>query len=166
DLLEHLQPFSADGGLEILEARNVSPGTRQVRNEAAANRIGNDDEDDRDCLSHFSYDRSRRVGPDDNDVRRERAQLFGAGTHAFGHLAGEPEVKSDVAAFVPAKFVKTLPEGRKILLHHSFMIVGERHQYSDVSHAPRLLRTRGERPVNRGTEQRDELAPSHTHSQG
>jgi hypothetical protein len=117
NLLEHLQPFSADGRLEILEACDVSARTRQVRNKTASNRIGYADEHDRDRVRRFSHDRSRRIGPDDNDVRRECDQLLRARAHAVGHLARETIVQPDIAAFVPAKFVKTLPEGRKIRLH-------------------------------------------------
>jgi hypothetical protein len=44
--LKHFQPFPANRGLKVLEARHIATRTRQVRNEAAPNRIGNHDEDD------------------------------------------------------------------------------------------------------------------------
>ena len=163
DLIEHLQPFSADGRLEILEARDVSARTRQVRNKAASNRIGNDDEHDRDRLRRFLHNRSRRIGPDDNDVWRGLDQLRGAGAHPFRYLVCETVIKLDVSAVIPAKFVKTLPERRKIVFHLGPTVVRKGYQYADAPQAPRLLRARRERPDDRDTaEKRDELAPSHS----
>jgi hypothetical protein len=128
DLLEHLQPFSADSRLKILEARDVSTRMREVCNEAASDRIGNDDEHNWDRLSRISHDRGCRIGPDNNDVWHQCDQLLSGNPHAFGHLARETIVKSDVAAFGPAKFVKTLPESREIRLHNGFTVIREGYQ--------------------------------------
>jgi hypothetical protein len=43
-----------------------------------------------------------------NDVWRQCNQLVSASPHAFGHLARETIVKSNVTPFIPAQFVKTL----------------------------------------------------------
>src|SRR5262245_7419731 len=125
DFLEHLQPFSADGGFEVLEARDVSTRARQVCNEAAPHRVGNDNEHNRDRLSRISHDCGSRIGPDNNDVWRQCDQLVSASAHALGHLARETKVKSNVAAFVPAKFVKTLPESGEIRFHYGFTVIGK-----------------------------------------
>ena len=107
DLIEHLQPFSTDGRLEILEARDVSARTRQVRNEATSNRIGNDDKHDRDRLRRFSHNRSRWIGPNDNNVWRECDQFLSSLPVCGRYLICETVIEPDVAAFIPAKFVKT-----------------------------------------------------------
>ena len=40
-------------------------------------------------------------------------KLLGTGAHPFRYLACETVVKPDVAAFIPAKFVETLPQGER-----------------------------------------------------
>jgi hypothetical protein len=76
----------------------------------------------------ISHDRGCRIGPDNNDVWHQCDQLLSGNPHAFGHLARETIVKSDVAAFGPAKFVKTLPESREIRLHNGFTVIREGYQ--------------------------------------
>ena len=100
------------------------------------------------CVA-FSHNRSRRIGPDDNDVWCKSDQLLGAGAHPFRYLVCETVIKPDVAAFIPAKFVKTLPERRKIVLHQGPTVVRKGYQYTDAPQAPCLLRARRERPDDR-----------------
>ena len=40
DFVQQLQPFSADRGLEVMEARDIAAGMGQVRDKATTNRIG------------------------------------------------------------------------------------------------------------------------------
>src|SRR6185295_5881463 len=167
DLLEYLQPFSTNGRLEILEAGDISAGTGQILNEASADRIGNRDKNGRNCLRCVSDYHGRRIGPNDNNVRRECDQLLSTLAYALGHLARVTVVKPDIAAFIPAKSVKTSLKRRQKLSRQRDLIIREGYQQGTPPHARSLLRVTCEWPGNCNTaEKRDELASSHRRLRG
>src|SRR5262249_16816459 len=71
DLLEHLQPFAAKRGFEIVEPRNMPVRMRQARDITASYRVGHPREDDRDCGSRLHYGRDDRVGGDEDHIRHK-----------------------------------------------------------------------------------------------
>jgi hypothetical protein len=56
-LLQKLQPFSADRGLEILKTRDIAAWTREVRHQAAADGIRHQDKDNGDRLCRLLHRR-------------------------------------------------------------------------------------------------------------
>src|SRR5262245_48505377 len=162
DFLEYLQPFSTNGRLEILEAGDISAGTGQILNDASADWIGNHDKNGRNCLRCVSYYHGRGIGPNDNNVRSKCDQFLSAREHALGHLARVTVIKPDIAAFIPAKFVKASLKGRQQFSPARDLIIREGYQHGDPPHVRSLLRVTCERPSNRNTAQNaDELAPLH-----
>src|SRR5262245_31642557 len=55
DLLEQLRPLGAERALEVDEPGDVAARVRQARDEAAADRIGDDHEDDGDAARLLQY---------------------------------------------------------------------------------------------------------------
>jgi hypothetical protein len=94
------------------EAGDVASGTRQAGDEAAADRIGDPGEDDRDAAGFLLQWLQCQRGADQDDVGVEAYQLFRVGTDARRVGAAPAIVDADVAAVAPAEFFKRLPERR------------------------------------------------------
>ncbi len=72
NLLQQLQPFSADFRLEILKSRDVSAWPAEVGNEATSDGIGCARDNDRDRLGRFLEYPNGRIAPCNDYVRPKR----------------------------------------------------------------------------------------------
>ena len=163
DLLEQLQPFSADRGLKVLEAGDIAARARQVCHQAAADRIGDEDKDDGDSLCRLFQRRQTRIGPNVDQFRRACDKLGGAGTNSVDILSCEMHIELNVTAFDPAKFTEPLLECRPEVPHLRIDFILEGNQNANPPHAVAPLRTRRKRPRchRSAAEKRNELAPLH-----
>ena len=160
NLFEQLQPLAGHRRLHIDETGDVAAWPRQARDEAAADRIGNDAKMMgmvRVCCSIAAV-----VG-----VLCERMRSGCSATSSFANRcinSASPVrpaiVDPDVAALRPSKLLESLPEcGDEGL---SFPVaLGIPHQHTDPPHSVRLLRARRKRPRGRTAEKGDELASPH-----
>src|SRR5262249_8220941 len=92
------------------EAGDIASWMRQASNEAAADRIGNLGEDDRDAAGLPLQGLQCQRGADQDHVGLEADQFFRMGANAPGVGATPAIVNADVAAVTPAEFFKRLPE--------------------------------------------------------
>jgi hypothetical protein len=162
DLLEHLQHLADDRELEKGQPGGVAAWPRQAGDEALPDRIGDRDEHDRDGAHLQGKRRQRRRGGGDDQVRFELDQLLGERPRP-GRIAAIPAiVDAQVATLGPSELPERLLERRAALAIFR-IVLGERHQRADASHA--LLPARREGPSDRrAAEERDELAAFHSHS--
>src|SRR5262245_26803926 len=110
DLLQQLQPFSADAIFEKHEPGGVAARPRQALDETAGDWIGNDREHDRYGAGHLQQRPYGRRARCQNDVRRERGQLCRIFANP-GDTAWTPsDVKPYVAAINPTELLQCLPE--------------------------------------------------------
>jgi len=75
NLPQHLQPFSAHRGLEIGEASEITGWTSQVRDEAAADRIGRTHKHDRNCVDFRLNNGRNYIGAANDQVRPQSNQF-------------------------------------------------------------------------------------------
>src|SRR6266404_904479 len=144
DLLEHLQPFAADRGFKIVEPGNISTRTRQACDEAASDRIGHTDEDDRDGAGRLHKSRHSRIAGDKDYIRRERDQFRSDDADVFDVFAWEPVINSNISAIDPTEVLEALPESREVGLPN-LIVLCERDEHADAPQPIALLRARGER---------------------
>src|SRR4029077_12652074 len=105
--LKYLQPFSADGRLEVGEPSDVAPWARNVRNDARALRIGNPDKDNWKRTRLLSHRRQHRRATRHNHVRCGGNQ-FGSVRAQHIEVARSPSIiDPDVSVGGPPK----LPSG-------------------------------------------------------
>src|SRR5262249_33027496 len=132
-----------------------------IRNEAAADRVGDVGEDDRDGagfalegLHHRSDAGEDQVGCRSDELGRVFLKELG--------VARRPAVlEADVVAFLPAELLHRLPERREPRPRFG-VALGSGRDDPDPPHPFGLLRPRRERPRGcRAAEQRDELASFH-----
>src|SRR5262245_28462032 len=127
---------------------DVASGTRQAGDEAAAYRVGDLGEDDRDAAGFLLQWLQCQRGADQDHIGVEAHQLFRVSTDARRVGAAPAIVDADVAAVAPAEFFKRLPERRQVRPRFR-IILDERVEYADPADTVCLLRTRRERPRGR-----------------
>src|SRR6516165_190877 len=71
-LLEKLKPFAAQAVFELHKARRVSARLREAIDEAGADRVENDSENDRHRAGFLKQERCRSTATNQDDVRRKR----------------------------------------------------------------------------------------------
>ena len=85
-LLEQFEPLSADSRLQVAEAGHVTAGTREVRDDVLANRIGHDGKDNRNGRRHTLHrhndrraDRNDYIGLRGSDFHSRRCRMLRIG---------------------------------------------------------------------------------------
>src|SRR5262249_28662397 len=110
DLLEQLQPLAPHRGFEIGESRGIAAWPRQTLDEAAADRIGNLHENDRDRAGYLLKRGEPRIALNQNDVWHQADQLCRVGSKALD-VAGDGAILDvDVTTFCPPKLSQFLHE--------------------------------------------------------
>src|SRR6516164_6801085 len=163
NLLEQLQPLASHRRLHSDETGDVSSRPRKARDEAAADRIGNERENDGDGACLLQHRRGDRCALRKNEVGLQRDEFLRKSLHRLGVAGCRPAgVHPDIAALCPAELLKSLPQSRDAGLPYR-IVRGEWHDHADAPHPFALLRARRERPGDRcAAEKRDELAPRHS----
>ena len=111
DLRQHPQPFAGHRRVVIAEAGDVAAGARQARDEALADRIGDEREHDRDraCLPPQRLDRRAALGQE--HLGAERDQFRRVALEERGVAAGPAPVDAQIAALVPVERAEPLHQG-------------------------------------------------------
>src|SRR5215471_19994623 len=159
--IEQLEPFATDCKLELHESGRVAARSRQTRDQAAADRIGDLDENNRHSAGYFLQGFHAAAANGDDHVRRKRHQFRGV-FPVLARIAGTPTIlDAHVDIIGPAQLLQPLLECRD--LKARLLIVRDPgHQHADAPHPLALLRTRRERPGDRcAAKQRDEVAAFH-----
>src|SRR5215510_615517 len=134
---------------------------RQTCDQPLAERIGNREEHDRYGAGRLQEAFGRRRGMGDQHVGLQSDQLFCERLNSDCVGIAPAIIDSEVASLRPAELLKALPK-----YSHAGADLGiafrNRHQDADTTNSLRLLRPRRERPGRRTTNQRDELAASHS----
>ena len=131
DLLEQLQPLARHRRLGQDESGDAAPRSRQARDEAAADRIGNDCENDWDGARLLQQ--SRRVG---RAIRKdqfglERDEVLRELLPRLRVAGWCPAILDpDVAALRPSELLESLPERRDAGLCFR-VALGIRHQHAN-----------------------------------
>ena len=161
NLLEQLQPLAGYRRLEHGETGDVTARPREARDEAAADRIGNDRENDRDGARLLQQSRSVGRALRKNEVGLKGDEFLRESLYRLRVAGCRPaRVDPDVAALRPAELLKSLPEcGGEGLSFRGAL--GKRHQHADPPHPVGLLRARHQRPGRRAAEKGDEIATPH-----
>src|SRR5262249_4942764 len=160
-LLDHLQPFSNQWGVDESEAGEVAAWLRQAGHETLSDRIVDDVEYDRDATGRlFQCCRDRRPASDD-EVRCRTHQLRRGGSNPAQISTGISMLDLNIPVLGPPERREPLPK-RNDASHHFRIVLGVWMQERDATHARRLLRARRERPGSRAAEQRNEGAPFHS----
>ena len=133
DLFEQFQPFAADRGFKIVKPSDIRARARQVWDEAAADRIGHLDEDDRDRLRRLPQRPYRRIAVCQNHIRCGRDQLRGRNAVLFSASVYVTGFKPNAAALSPARSLQTLLESREVGLQIGIIFV-EGKQQADPPH--------------------------------
>ena len=113
DLLEQRQPLADDAGLERQETREIAAGPRQAGDEARADRVGDDDEHDRDRAGLALQCRGDRRRMGEDHVGLQGDQLFRERRQPICVAGRKASVDADIAAFRPSELVEPLPECRE-----------------------------------------------------
>ena len=141
DLREQFEPLAPQRRFHMDEAGKVPSRALQARNEARADRVGNNRKYNRDrprlpleCSGRWSSVREDYVG-------LQIEQLFRKHPHQV-YLAGGPtNVHAQVAAIGPTELRESLREPGEVGLCLRIVFI-ERHQNAEPPHAVRLLRAR------------------------
>jgi hypothetical protein len=161
DLLEYLQPLSANRRLENRKTGEVPARPRHSRYEATADWIADEHEYDRYGGCFLLQDRCHQIRTGYDHVRCHADQFFSESPRLVDVGASPADVDLDVAAFRPTQFLEAPLERRSASppFNITFRVP---HQQTDSPHPVRLLCPRRERPRGgRATEKCDELAPPH-----
>ena len=161
DLLEQLQPFTAEAVLELVKPVVLPPGRARLSTKPAptgsgtfANTIGT-------VRVACSNGASGAGASGQDDVRRERDQFRRISRDRVGIAAAPAIFDPHVAADGPAQLLQPLQERSDAGLRFG-IVRGQVREHADAPHSLGLLRPRRERPRRRRTaEQRDELATFH-----
>src|SRR6516165_12324441 len=132
---------------------------RETRKNAAANRIGDGCEHDRNCprLAGKGVDHWRGYTKD--RVGSQIDQFFCEGLYPIRISAAPAKFDPKITAIHPSQLRERTPECREVRLH-SRIALRIAHQHTDPPYLLGLLRLRDRRPHSRrAAEQRDELAP-------
>jgi hypothetical protein len=145
DLLEQLEPFGTDCKVELHESGLVAVRARQTRDQAAVDRIGDLEENNRHTVADFLHGFHAAPANGDDHVRRKRHQFRGV-FPVFACIAGAPTIfDADIGIIGPPQLLQPLLERRD--LKARLGIVREAgHQHADAPHALGLLRSRRNRP--------------------
>jgi hypothetical protein len=138
-LLQDLDPFSGDGGVEIGEAGDVPFRSGIVADEAAADRVGHLGEHDRNGARELLQDREQRRAAGDQDIHGQADQLATVGAHPIGIAGGPANLDLDVAALDPPELVE-LHAQRRISRLSLRIALGVDQDHAEPAHA--LLRAR------------------------
>ena len=156
NLLEQVNPFSADRELVHAEAREVAARFRHAPNEALRNGIGDLHEDDRDGAGGLLDDGQVRRGRGQDHVWHQPDQLRRVGPRKCG-IAGVPaNIDPEILAFGPSQLaessmnVATYDWGL-VSVAAAFISTPIRRTRSPAAHLPQAATRR------RTSEQRDEL---------
>ncbi len=145
---------------KIDETGHVTARSRQTGNEAAANRIGNVRENNRDGARVLQQRRGRRRVLRKNHVWLQPDEFLGMLLRRL-HVRRPAAVDPDAAILRPSELLEFFLERSQAGLIFG-IVLGSRHQHADPAHPIRLLRARRERPRGRSAyKERDELASSH-----
>src|SRR5262245_12932245 len=162
DLLEQLQPLAPHRGFEIGESRGISAWPRQTLDEAAADRISNLHENDRDRAGFLLKRGEPGIALNQNDVRHRADQLRRVGSKAIDVAGDGARLDADVTTFRPPEPSQFLHERRD----RFWTGLRGTQEHADPPHAIALLRAPRERPKQRrhrrrANEERDEIPPLH-----
>jgi hypothetical protein len=141
DLLEQLQPLSAQRVLELGETGGIAARPRKACNVTTADRIEALHEHNRYAAARLLNQRhdSRRSAADHNEIGRERKHLRSLGAKARGFARGPADVDLYIVTDNPARLPQPLNKGIHAQLR--FRIVRPRaHEQADVPHAVYRLR--------------------------
>src|SRR2546423_5369176 len=134
---------------------------RQALDLAAANRIHDLNEDNRDSARRLLNGREGKAAVGHDDIRPERDQFCDVLTDAIGVDPGRAIIDPHIAAYSPAQRLQRVLERR--MAGYRFRIIAcEELKHADAPHLIGLLRARTERPRRRTTQQSYEIAPSHS----
>src|SRR5262245_10941098 len=134
---------------------------RETRNKAAANRIGDECEHERNCPRLAGKGAGRWRGYTEDRVGSQIDQFFCEGLYPI-RISGAPaKFDPKIAAIGPSQLRERTPECREVRLH-SRIALRIAHQHADAPHLLRLLRTRPERPRRRAADEGDELTAPHS----
>jgi hypothetical protein len=89
NLFEQLQPLPAQAVFELHKSGGVTAWAREIVDEAAADRVGDDHEYDGHGVRHFQQGPERHAAVRDDDVRRERGEVGGVLANAGGERSGK-----------------------------------------------------------------------------
>jgi hypothetical protein len=120
----------------------LPPGRGKLADKAAANRIGNRRENNRDGARLLQQCGRGGCGVRKNEVGLQRDEFFRELSHQVRFSGRRPaSVNPNVATLRPPEFVKSVPERRDIALCLRIAF-GKAHQHADPPHPLRLLRAR------------------------
>ena len=146
NLLEQLQPLAGHSRLHRDETGDVTARPRKARDESAADRIGNESENDGDGARLLQQSRRGGCGMRKNKVGLQRDEFLRESLSRFRIVGCRPaRVDPDVAALRPPELLESLAECRDVGLPFPIAL-GKRHQHADPRNLRRLLRARRERP--------------------
>ena len=160
EFLEQFQPFRAEDEFNATNPVALPPGRAKLADQAAADRIDDDDKHDRHRAGRLLQCRHRRAAVGQDHIRRERDQ--------FRRLSRDSARYRRPPAVSMCRFRPTIqpnclsPCRNAIVATCVFRIVrgGPGHEHADAPHPLPLLRARRDRPRRRrAAQQRDELAP-------
>jgi hypothetical protein len=150
NLFEQLQPLASHRGLHSDETGDVSSRLRKARDEAAADRIGNERENDGDGACLLQQRRGDRCALRKNEVGLQRDEFLRKSLHRLDVAGCRPAgVDPDIAALCPAELLKSLPQRGEAGLPKIKIVRGEWHEHADSPHPLALLRARREGPRRR-----------------
>jgi hypothetical protein len=102
DFLDQLQPFATQAVFELHEARCVSARLRQAFDEAGADRVRNDDKDDRHRARFLQQELCSEAASGQNDVRGKCDQFRCVFTTATRIPLAKTRIDLNVEAVYPA----------------------------------------------------------------
>src|SRR5262249_35243418 len=153
--------FPADRRFVVRESGEDSPGVRHAGDQAAAERVGNGNEHDRNA-ARFQLQRLRhpRAGSEDH-IRSRAHELRSNRPQTRGRQRAPVFLDANIAAVDPAELLERFAKCRAACTR--LRLVGKCiREVNEAWYAARLLRARRERTRRRAAEQRDELAPLHS----
>src|SRR5579862_4951226 len=160
DFLQQLDPLAAQRRFDIYESGSIAARAWKAVDEAAADGVGDHNEDDRNCFRFALQRFDDRGGRANDQIGLKSNKLFRKRRHAFQIGGGPAVIDRNVAADVPAEVLQRFGEFGQARLRLRIAL-GVSHQHADPAHTAGLLRARGERPGRRAADKRDELPPLH-----
>src|SRR4029453_8519156 len=148
DLLEQLQPFDADSKLKRGKSGDIAAGPRQACDKAAADRIDDIHEYDRQITRAIEQRSNGRKAAGKDDVRCEPYQFRGVATNAIGIASRPASVNPKVAANGPSQCLQSLQE-RSVADRRLRIVRSKRVKEPDTPRPLGLLRARRQRPRGR-----------------
>src|SRR5262245_30865695 len=113
NLFEQLQPLAGHRGLHSDETSDVSSRPRKARDEAAADRIGNECEDDGNGACLLQHRRGNRGALRDNEVGLQRDEFLRKSMNRLDVAGCRPAgVDPNITTLGPPELLKSLPQRR------------------------------------------------------